>query len=214
MLPRLYNIHILWLISKGVCWKWILAKSHKQWCRLSSTSWKMLQESTCELFGSLTRRKTEYEQVWNPTLNYYFGVVSSRNKGKRNVLAWATLKFKMVVSDIAGSKRKTYHKCFLCFSISQLHFSLCQFRFQARSIHVVSKMVTSSYRFISSLHVASSFLNHGYLLSDAKIPEMTLCSPPQITFLTLSLWLLGNRIFSYARSRVRGLRWSHLNHTD
>ena len=42
-------------------------------------------------------------------------------------------------------------------------------------------MAISSYRIILSLHVAGSLVNDGYLLSDGKIPEMTL---------SLNLWLV------------------------
>lgn len=145
----------------------------------------MLQERTCKLFSSLTKTKKEMR---SPPCFRILLVVGNRHKGKRDLLAQATLKFKMV-SDITGSKRETGHKSISLF----LHLSVPPFSMlvslSGKVIHVTSKMAPGSYRVIPSLHAAGSLVNHRVPPFGWQIPERT----P-----SLNLWL-GDTLMCRAR---------------
>lgn len=94
----------------------------------------------------------------------------------RNLLAWATLKFQEMVSDIAGSRMSQEY--FLCFSPSHsFTFLYVGFTFRKGQLMRHKKWPPAA---IGS--------ESGVSPSNGKIPKMTQCGPVYITFLSPNLW--------------------------
>lgn len=102
--------------------------------------------------------------------------MSNKNKGTGDLLAWATLKFQEIVSDIAGSRMS--QEFFLCCSPSHsFDFLYVGFTFRKGQLMRHKKWPPAA---IGS--------EPGVSPSNGKIPKMTQCSPIHITFLSPNLW--------------------------